>query len=255
MDTTTITITVHAASLTPHTAYSDTQDLGSEAMQAARRFLARLEIALSDEYPDSNIRTLLRHGRSGDYLSECIDAPADIAADVESLYLSVWEDGADRLWMDDAELGKRLATEIANASSLDELASLLNNAVDAGLHVDRIPGLDMAALPTFGGPEPADTRGIYSWDADHFLAPDGDPDEPWALFEREDVGPVEVEASWFAEEIQDVCAASEWLDENGLDGCETLTVHPDGSIGVDGGGSIQGTHETYRLCVEWHASE
>jgi len=243
-----ITIVVHALSLVP-------RDLGDDAMPAAKRFAEKLREEIEQHWPEADVTITVLNEKNGDFVSDnitvlSIDGREMDTDDVEAVYMSVWEDGASELWPDAETLGKRLAADVAAAESLEDLAELLNNAVDAGLHVDRIPGLDMAALPTFGGPEPDDTRGIYSWDAERFLAPDGDPDAPWALFDREDAEPVEVEAAWFAEEIQDVCAASEWLDENGLDGDETLTVHPDGSIGVDGGGSIVGTHETYRLCVE-----
>ena len=36
--------------------------------------------------------------------------------------------------------------------------------------------LDMTSLPNFGGPEPADTTGIWSWDATRLLVGDGSAD-------------------------------------------------------------------------------
>lgn len=35
-------------------------------------------------------------------------------------------------------------------------------------------GVDMTSLPTFGGEEPADTQGVYSWDTKRLLTDDGD---------------------------------------------------------------------------------
>lgn len=43
-------------------------------------------------------------------------------------------------------------------------------------------GYDVTALPDFGGTEPWDTSGIYSWDADRILVADG---TAWAIEDRE----------------------------------------------------------------------
>ena len=46
-------------------------------------------------------------------------------------------------------------------------------------------GVDMAHLPTFGGHEPADTAGIFSWDENYFLVPKSDG---WRLVPRDEFG-------------------------------------------------------------------
>lgn len=78
-----------------------------------------------------------------------------------------------------------IASDIRNAPDLDALAEALRafwEAIEKArsddeadpLDVDaenalRVRGVDLADLPTFGGEEPADTRGIWSWDATRLL--------------------------------------------------------------------------------------
>jgi hypothetical protein len=54
-------------------------------------------------------------------------------------------------------------------TTLNELC----NYLDAGLQWDGAPlnhgQIDMTSLPTFGGPRPRDTAGIWSWNRTHFL--------------------------------------------------------------------------------------
>ena len=45
--------------------------------------------------------------------------------------------------------------------------------------------LDMTSLPTFGGEEPSNTTGIWSWDATHYLMT-GDANLPFALIPRDE---------------------------------------------------------------------
>lgn len=64
-----------------------------------------------------------------------------------------------------------LLVDIRLADTLDELAAALNALADHDPEVreaveDR---LDMTSLPTFGGPEPADTTGVWSWDETRLL--------------------------------------------------------------------------------------
>lgn len=40
-------------------------------------------------------------------------------------------------------------------------------------YVRTTQGVDMTSLPTFGGPEPEDTVGIWSWDATRLLVGEG----------------------------------------------------------------------------------
>ncbi|MDF0606777.1 hypothetical protein HZU77_014110 [Neisseriaceae bacterium TC5R-5] len=68
-------------------------------------------------------------------------------------------------------------------TSLSELADVLNGLIEnASVEVDYEEyGLDTTDLPTFGGLEPKDTRGIYSWDANNFLIKD---DRDWRVVSR-----------------------------------------------------------------------
>ena len=50
---------------------------------------------------------------------------------------------------------------------LNELCNTLNNA-----SYEEIQDIDLSDLPTFGGEEPADTRGVWSWDEKNLLVSD-----------------------------------------------------------------------------------
>ena len=50
---------------------------------------------------------------------------------------------------------------IATVTNIDELCDYLNE--------HGTDGIDSTELPTFGGTEPADTRGVFSWDATNML--------------------------------------------------------------------------------------
>lgn len=60
-----------------------------------------------------------------------------------------------------------------DAATLDDLLALLeerSNALDADERLED--AIDLADLPTYGGDEPRDTHGIYSWDESRVLAYD-----------------------------------------------------------------------------------
>jgi hypothetical protein len=58
-----------------------------------------------------------------------------------------------------------LPEEITEAASLDELLDVLRELEDNR----ELDDIDITFLPTFGGSEPVDTYGIWSWDADRLL--------------------------------------------------------------------------------------
>ena len=83
---------------------------------------------------------------------------------------------------------------IANAADLDDLLAALQTAeshlavqrhddphLDFGEGIEQEFGVDLASLPTFGGPIPDDTIGVFSWDADRVLVADG---SAWAIEPR-----------------------------------------------------------------------
>lgn len=64
-------------------------------------------------------------------------------------------------------LGASRLSVLHSATTLEELLELLREAEDeAPAVVDRA---DLTSLPTFGGAEPADTQGVWSWDEGHLL--------------------------------------------------------------------------------------
>jgi hypothetical protein len=83
-----------------------------------------------------------------------------------------------------------IAVRIRNASNLRELRDAINEfrqLSDEGADVEnalKVRGVDMCALPLFGGPEPSDTTNIWSWDADSLLIADTDGD--MKIVERRD---------------------------------------------------------------------
>lgn len=54
-------------------------------------------------------------------------------------------------------------------TTLEDLAIALADAARSGAD----EAIDWSALPTFGGAEPADTCGVWSWDADSLLIGEG----------------------------------------------------------------------------------
>lgn len=83
----------------------------------------------------------------------------------------------DEIWISDSSGEKTRITlegidstvelySVGNASNLDDLAECLNSyRKDHPIFLSN----DLTSLPTFGGKEPENTEGIFSWDEDHFL--------------------------------------------------------------------------------------
>jgi hypothetical protein len=75
-----------------------------------------------------------------------------------------------------------IAARIKSASTLRELCDSINDfraasddETDDENELKR-RGVDMCALPLFGGPEPQDTTNIWSWDEDSLMIADDDGD-------------------------------------------------------------------------------
>ena len=89
------------------------------------------------------------------------------------------------------ELHERQARRIREARDLETLATVLNAASSAACRgVDEegednsvLDDIDMAALPTFGGAEPADTTDVWSWDECSLLVT-GDDRRPFTVVDR-----------------------------------------------------------------------
>ena len=79
------------------------------------------------------------------------------------------------------------SARVMTAETLDELCAVLNEFEDTrgddDTHEDH--GVDCAGLPTYGGPAPADTNGVWSWDETRalYVAEDGS----WYVDERTDL--------------------------------------------------------------------
>ena len=93
----------------------------------------------------------------------------------------------------------------AEVKSLGELCELLNDGLLLDGQFSNIKftagEIDMSALPTFGGTEPSDTTGVWSWDAESVLLDTGS--EPayevvslaaWLMMKADVTGSVEVRA-------------------------------------------------------------
>ena len=86
------------------------------------------------------------------------------------------------------------ANYISTADSLYQLCDRLNEMLEWGnkhqgtttgdLRKDIVESIDTTDLPVFGGEEPADTEGIYSWDEDSYLIPGGDYRDDWQIVPR-----------------------------------------------------------------------
>lgn len=55
------------------------------------------------------------------------------------------------------------------ALDLDSLKTALENIDDLGITTADVWGVDETSLPTFGGEEPEDTHGVWSWDETRLL--------------------------------------------------------------------------------------
>lgn len=67
-------------------------------------------------------------------------------------------------------------TAINTAPTLTDLCAILNRLQDActatfACKLEEV--VSLTGLPTFGGEEPRNTAGIFSWDADRLLLADG----------------------------------------------------------------------------------
>lgn len=77
---------------------------------------------------------------------------------------------------------KTLQHQIKNCTTLNELRDVLNSYEDSGSIGSKLgENCDLTDLPTFGGSEPSDTDGIFSWDGTRYLI----PSNAWELIERE----------------------------------------------------------------------
>ena len=64
-------------------------------------------------------------------------------------------------------LGASHLSVLHSATTLEELLQLLRDAEAEAPKV--VQHFDLSSLPTFGGPKPADTQGVWSWDEGHLL--------------------------------------------------------------------------------------
>jgi hypothetical protein len=76
-----------------------------------------------------------------------------------------------------------IGERIINAGSLDELAEVLNEYDDEDTKLGEM--IDLSSLPSYGGPEPSDTRGIWSWDDRRLLVRDN-PMQQFIIVDRPD---------------------------------------------------------------------
>jgi hypothetical protein len=72
------------------------------------------------------------------------------------------------------------------SKNLDELLQNLREIADADGTRDwaENAGIDLTSLPTFGGDEPDDTGGVWSWDENRLLVGDGSF-EDWEIVSRD----------------------------------------------------------------------
>ena len=114
--------------------------------------------------------------------------------------------------------------ELSQVQDLEELMSVLRS-----LDVED-DTVDWTALPTFGGTEPHDTSGVWSWDATHLLVGESSDElriEPRSYYHCQ----IEGDESAVIEERSEEQAArryvqdSDWSPEpDGWSGTGTLTV-------------------------------
>lgn len=80
------------------------------------------------------------------------------------------------------------ATEMTARINAAQNLSDLHNTIKSGLEQmdeqDR-KNFDLSGLPTFGGVEPADTHGVWSWDANSVLIGDGSVSD-WRIVSRQE---------------------------------------------------------------------
>ena len=80
-------------------------------------------------------------------------------------------------WMADDPNVDGLLYDIRQAVDLDDLADALDRlaAADPAVRTAVDAEIDWANLPVFGGEEPADTAGVWSWDETRLLVGDSQP--------------------------------------------------------------------------------
>ncbi|WP_026332133.1 hypothetical protein [Thioalkalivibrio sp. ALE16] len=84
---------------------------------------------------------------------------------------------------DDTSLAWSAERAILKAPSLDSLVEALSERFDSTS--ERFQERGLVDLPNYGGDEPEDTQGIWSWDETRLLIGEGGPDE-WEVVTRED---------------------------------------------------------------------
>lgn len=102
-------------------------------------------------------------------------------------------DGGDTLIISEHCNPDDAIAAIRNAKNLRRLLDSLQDYEDALNPDDPIPretrlrmaGIDICELPHFGGDEPSNTLGVWSWDEDRLLVGEG-PFSDWRIVDRED---------------------------------------------------------------------
>lgn len=94
-------------------------------------------------------------------------------------------DAASR-WMDSDPRVEEAIDVIESATSLDELADALNELVDPDVAQEVGNYFERWDYPTFGGDEPDDTFGVWSWDEDRMLIGESQPFEIVSRRERKE---------------------------------------------------------------------
>lgn len=63
----------------------------------------------------------------------------------------------------------RLASAVTDAADLDALLDALSELDASGVDSEASGLVDLTNLPTFGGTEPENTTGVWSWDEDSLI--------------------------------------------------------------------------------------
>lgn len=82
-------------------------------------------------------------------------------------------------WMDRNPVVDELVFDVKQAADLDDLAQALKTLANAepGIRYVAMERIDFSSLPTFHDHAPADTKGVWSWDARRVLVGDTIPFE------------------------------------------------------------------------------
>ncbi len=75
--------------------------------------------------------------------------------------------------------------QISKTNTLNELTELLNRfeSLDSDDDQQEYKNIDLSNLPVFGGEEPDDTEGVYSWDEENVMIPGN---SGWEIVSREE---------------------------------------------------------------------